>query len=75
MPDSTEENEEHTNWFIDDQTEMVTSLVWPKRRRENVVSKEYLLVGKIDGSVALISLYKGMKHVEVLVNCSMQHSE
>ncbi|KAK9737174.1 HECT-domain (ubiquitin-transferase) [Popillia japonica] len=74
MPDSTEENEEHTNWFIDDQTEMVTSLVWPKRRRENVVSKEYLLVGKIDGSVALISLYKGMKHVEVLVNCSMQHT-
>ncbi|KRT81776.1 Regulator of chromosome condensation repeat containing protein, partial [Oryctes borbonicus] len=74
MPDSAEENEEHTNWFIDDQAEIVTSITWPKRRRENVVSKEYLLVGKIDGSVALISLYKGLKHVEVLVNCCMQHT-
>lgn len=75
MPDSSEANEEYNNWFIDDQGEFVTSIAWPKCRRENVVSKEYVLIGRIDGSVALISLYKGTKHVEVLVNCCMPHSK
>lgn len=72
---NTEEHEEYANWFIEDQGEIVTSITWPRCRRENVVSKEYLLIGRIDGSVALMSLYKGIKHVEVLANCCMQNSE
>lgn len=60
-------------WFIEDQREFVTAMVWPKFGGGG--EKEHLLVGKVDGSVSLIAIYKDQKEVQSLVNCSSSSGE
>ncbi|KAF2896405.1 hypothetical protein ILUMI_09771 [Ignelater luminosus] len=71
---SNEETDGCKEWFIDDQHEFVTCMTWPKYKHEDVNKKDYLLVGRIDGTVSLISVYRGNKEVETLINCSLSHA-
>lgn len=57
-------------WFIEDQLEFITAMTWPKWKAEDEV-KDYLIIGKIDGSVSLMVVEKNKKDVLHLVNCSL----
>lgn len=70
---SNGESSDAYNCFIEDQHELVTSITWPKLKYDDNSLKEYLIVGKIDGTVSLISIYKKEKEIQHLVNCSMAH--
>lgn len=72
---SNEETDGCKEWFIDDQHEFVTCMTWPKYKHEDVNKKDYLLVGRIDGTVSLISVYRGNKEIETLINCSLSHGK
>lgn len=72
IPKITEEKEAK-EWFIDDQHEIITCMTWPKHKKDNNL-KNYLIVGKIDGTVTLITIYKEKKTTETLINCSLSHS-
>lgn len=68
------------DWFIDDQKEFVTVIQWPRNCSDSCEGvptdgsrKNYLLVGKIDGSVALITICNGKKQVETLMNFTLSH--
>lgn len=54
------------NWFIEDIQEFITALSWPKYAKELDACKNYLLVGKIDGSVSLITVGDDDKESEIL---------
>lgn len=58
-------------WFIEDQHEFVTAMTWPKCKIGEDDCKDYLIVGKIDGSVSLVTVMKHSKDVQHLVNCSL----
>lgn len=64
----SEESSCYNDWFIEDQTEFITAMVWPKQKNECMNNKDYILIGKIDGSVACITVYKEKKQVESLSN-------
>ncbi|XP_044259648.1 probable E3 ubiquitin-protein ligase HERC1 isoform X3 [Tribolium madens] len=65
-------NEGYQNWFIEDQKEFITTLTWPKFKLNEEKDRDFLLVGKIDGSVSLIVMSDGgIQRVESLANCSM----
>lgn len=58
-------------WFIEDQREFITSMSWPKFKSGDDGCEDYLLVGKIDGSVSLLTVKGDRKNVQRLVNCSL----
>lgn len=58
-------------WFIEDQHEFVTAMTWPKYKSGEEDCRDYLLVGKIDGSVSLMTVVKHSKELQHLVNCSL----
>lgn len=60
----------YDSWFIEDQKATITAMVWPKYKNHCVTSKDYLLIGKVDGSVTCITVHKGKKSVEHLKNFS-----
>ncbi|XP_019763936.2 probable E3 ubiquitin-protein ligase HERC1 isoform X1 [Dendroctonus ponderosae] len=63
------------DWFIEHQKEFITSMCWPKAKPENESDNEYLLLGKIDGTVSLITIEsKGSLLVETLKNFSLSHA-
>lgn len=68
-----ESSDTYSCWFIQDELELVTCITWPKFKYADSNSKDYLIVGKIDGTITLISVYKNVKEVQYLVNCSMAH--
>lgn len=59
------------DWFIEDQKNFITTLTWPKIKSNESNEQDFLLVGKIDGSVTLIKVGDGVKQIEPLVNCSL----
>lgn len=65
---TTERYDGYNNWFIDDQKEFITAMTWPKNDNEAKNNEEYLLIGKIDGSVSLIAVQKGEKREKILQN-------
>ncbi|XP_018324237.1 probable E3 ubiquitin-protein ligase HERC1 isoform X2 [Agrilus planipennis] len=71
----SQEREGLQKWFIDGQKEFITTMTWPQiKREEDLNGKEYLLIGRIDGSVSLISITSETKEVQHLSNCSLQHA-
>ncbi|KAJ8985353.1 hypothetical protein NQ317_008384 [Molorchus minor] len=66
----SEQSGEYSNWFIVDQKEFITSITWPKYKGD-ANGKDFLLVGKIDGSVSLITVHNEDKQVETLQNFSL----
>ncbi|CAH1119370.1 unnamed protein product, partial [Phaedon cochleariae] len=57
--------------FIEDQKEAVTGMTWPRMRGEEGQERDYLLVGRADGSVSMIVIQDGNRQIEVLQNfCS-----
>lgn len=38
------------DWFIEHQKEFITVMCWPRKKNEESMDKEYLLVGTIDGN-------------------------
>lgn len=53
----------YNDWFIEDQVQFITSMVWPKHKNVISPSNDYLLVGKVDGSVTCITVYKEKKQL------------
>ena len=66
---------DNRNWFVDNQHEFITAMAWPKHKRLDAFHKDFLLVGKINGSVSLISLSNEKKEVMTLVNCCLSRSK
>ncbi|XP_044756783.1 probable E3 ubiquitin-protein ligase HERC1 [Coccinella septempunctata] len=64
----------YVEWAIERQTKFVTTLAWPKFKDTFKSDVNHLLVGKIDGSVCMITNNKGSKIVEPLMNLSLSHS-
>nr|CAH7744976.1 unnamed protein product [Callosobruchus chinensis] len=67
----SEEAESYSDWFIEDQKQFITALCWPKNRSEETSDKSCLLVGKINGSVSMITICSENKQVEHLTNFSL----
>ncbi|KAF5282986.1 hypothetical protein FQA39_LY04857 [Lamprigera yunnana] len=63
------EESDYNDWFIDDQEEIIICMTWPTYKNQSN-SINNLLVGRIDGSISLISVNKSSKSVQILVNCS-----
>ncbi|XP_054287973.1 probable E3 ubiquitin-protein ligase HERC1 [Macrosteles quadrilineatus] len=61
------------DFLIDSQPEWITALCWPQI---SIVghSQECLLVGRINGSVAMVTVEPGNWHTDELVNCSLSFS-
>lgn len=72
---STESSSSNNGCFIDNQNDFITAMTWPSFKSREDYSKNYLIVGKIDGSVSLISIYKDEKEVVPLANCSTTHGK
>lgn len=72
---TTEASTLNSGCFIDNQNEFITAMTWPSLKPREDCSKNYLIVGKIDGSVSLISVHKDQKEVVPLANCSMTHGK
>ncbi|KAL3277276.1 hypothetical protein HHI36_012626 [Cryptolaemus montrouzieri] len=64
----------YKEWIIDDQREFITAMTFPKFKNSSEKDRDYLLVGKIDGSVSLVSIYKGKKEIEPLINLCISQS-
>ncbi|KAJ8960520.1 hypothetical protein NQ318_013805 [Aromia moschata] len=60
----SEQSGEYSNWFIEDQKEFVTAMAWPRNKGDAAADRDYLLVGKIDGSVGMITVREEEKQVE-----------
>lgn len=71
----TEQYEGYNDWFIDDQKDFITAIAWPKNISEPRKGEDYLLVGKIDGSVTLIAVNKGEKRERILQDCCLSRGE
>ncbi|KAJ8965419.1 hypothetical protein NQ314_004172 [Rhamnusium bicolor] len=70
----SEQSDGYSDWFIEDQKEFITVITWPKYKSDSSCDKDYMLVGKIDGSVTLITVYKENKQVETLQNFSLSRA-
>ncbi|KAG5885881.1 hypothetical protein JTB14_019144 [Gonioctena quinquepunctata] len=66
----SEDSHCYNDWFIEDQKEFITSMTWPKNKSEVSEDKEYLLIGKIDGSVSIITVRNENRQTETLQNFS-----
>ncbi|CAG9853588.1 unnamed protein product [Phyllotreta striolata] len=64
----------YNDWIIEDQKEFITTMTWPKNKDETTCVKDYLIVGKIDGSVSMITLTEDSKQVSVLQEFTMTRS-
>lgn len=62
----TEQFNSYNDRFIDDEKEFITTITWPKNCNEFKHSEDYLLIGKINGSISRITIYKEVKRVEIL---------
>ncbi|KAK9884642.1 hypothetical protein WA026_007479 [Henosepilachna vigintioctopunctata] len=60
--------------IVEDQGDFITTMTWPKYKDSLKSGRDYLIVGKIDGSVSLISISKEHKKVEHLMNLSINQS-
>ncbi|XP_030752542.1 probable E3 ubiquitin-protein ligase HERC1 [Sitophilus oryzae] len=69
----TEQSQEF-DWFVEHQKEFITVMCWPKNKNENATDKDYLLVGKIDGTVTLLTVLHASKRVETLMNFSLSNA-
>jgi len=58
---------------VDIQPAWITSMAWPQLTSQD--EPEHLLVGTINGSVAMLTLFPRNKQHEELVNCSQQYGE
>uniref|UniRef100_A0A6P7FL74 HECT-type E3 ubiquitin transferase n=2 Tax=Diabrotica virgifera virgifera TaxID=50390 RepID=A0A6P7FL74_DIAVI len=67
----SENTNSYSDWFIDDQKDFILQMKWPKNKGKHIQDKDYLLVGKLHGSVSLITVTEGNKQVEELQNFSM----
>ncbi|XP_076258464.1 putative E3 ubiquitin-protein ligase HERC1 isoform X2 [Rhynchophorus ferrugineus] len=65
---------EQMNWFIEHQKEFITVMCWPRNKSKNFAEKDHLLVGKIDGTVTLLTILKDSKQVETLTNFCLSHA-
>lgn len=70
-----DESDSCNEWFIANQCEFVTCIAWPKFRGDRCDSKEYLLVGKINGDVSLVAVQRNQHEAQNLVDCSSSHGE
>ncbi|XP_057655201.1 probable E3 ubiquitin-protein ligase HERC1 isoform X1 [Diorhabda carinulata] len=61
----------YNDWFIEDQKEFITDMTWPKNKGDQTQNKDFLIIGKIDGSVSVITITEDNKHVAVLQHFSM----
>ncbi|KAK4883685.1 hypothetical protein RN001_007004 [Aquatica leii] len=71
---SCTEEDSYGEWFIDDQQGIITCMTWPICKNEEPSKRNYLLIGRIDGTVSLISVYRNDKRVQTLINCSLAHA-
>ncbi|KAF5301595.1 hypothetical protein FQR65_LT08900 [Abscondita terminalis] len=71
---SSTDEDNYGDWFIDDQQEVITCITWPIRKNKESNKKNYLLVGRIDGTVSLISVHRNDKRVDTLNNCSLNQA-
>ncbi|XP_074033510.1 probable E3 ubiquitin-protein ligase HERC1 isoform X2 [Leptinotarsa decemlineata] len=67
----TEDSNCYSDWFIEDQKEFITSMTWAKNKAEANQDKDYLLIGRIDGSVSVITIQKENRNVKTLQNVSL----
>ncbi|CAH1979985.1 unnamed protein product [Acanthoscelides obtectus] len=67
----SDEAESYSDWFIEDQKQFITALCWPKRRGEETNDKNYLLTGKIDGTVSMITICRENKQVEHMTSFNL----
>jgi hypothetical protein len=58
---------------IDIQPAWITSMAWPQLTSQD--EPEHLLVGTINGSVNMLTVFPRNKQHEELVNCSQQYGE
>lgn len=61
------------DFHIDTQPAWVTSIAWPQVTSQD--EPEHLLVGTINGSVALLTIFPRNKQREELVHCSQQYGK
>ncbi|CAH0559022.1 unnamed protein product [Brassicogethes aeneus] len=59
--------------FVEDHGEFITAITWPKYKNEES-HKNFLMVGKIDGSVSLITIHDEGKVVEMLINFTLSQA-
>lgn len=71
----SELNGAYSDCFIEDQKEVITALAWSRSLENTESEQEFLIVGKIDGSVTLIGVKDGKVEVETIVNCSLTYGE
>ncbi|XP_060527187.1 probable E3 ubiquitin-protein ligase HERC1 [Cylas formicarius] len=58
------------SWFIEQMGEFVTDICWPRQG-----SEDHLLIGKIDGTVSLLTVLKdGDKRLETLAHLARPHA-
>ncbi|XP_018567016.1 probable E3 ubiquitin-protein ligase HERC1 [Anoplophora glabripennis] len=65
----SEQFSSYSDRFIDDQKEFITSMTWPRNYNGCKHSEDYLLIGKINGSVVMVTLYEETRRVELLQHC------
>lgn len=49
-PMKKSDQSEGYDWLIEEQKEFITTMCWPKTKNEEVIDRENLLIGKIDGN-------------------------
>ncbi|XP_017786874.1 PREDICTED: probable E3 ubiquitin-protein ligase HERC1 isoform X2 [Nicrophorus vespilloides] len=57
----TSANQDDRDWYIDDQHVQVTCMTWPQYKPDSDV--DYILIGKIDGTVTLLAIQKDQKNI------------
>ncbi|KAL1506224.1 hypothetical protein ABEB36_005622 [Hypothenemus hampei] len=60
--------------FIEQQNEFITVMCWSKIKNEKNTDRDYLLLGRIDGTVSVLCIYKETKQIEKLMNFSTPHA-
>lgn len=64
---------EKKEFYIDEQSAYITSIAWPKVEKQS--EKQHLLVGRINGSVAIVTFNNDQKETEELENCSKSYGK
>lgn len=63
----------YVEWAIERQAKFVTVLAWPKFKDPFKRDVNHLLIGKIDGTVSMLTNTKGRKTMDQLMNLTLGH--
>lgn len=63
--------EREQEWFIDSQSAYITCITWPKVSKNT--GKQHLLIGRNNGSVAMLTFSNEQRETEELENCSKSY--